>query len=270
MRPQRPQAAIASVLPAVPREVPPPVHPRPERSRVVVRPATPDDMDFTSRTHLKHLPYGLFPQLGPAFLRRWHATFLGTPEGIALVAVRTGGEAERTVGFLVGSLDQVALTHHVLLHHRVRLGAAGAWSLLVRPRVALHFLRTRAATYARRLMRSPALRKGQDGPPGAERPDGDLAPVAVLTALAITPEERGSGAGAALVAAFVDQARAAGVVEAWLTTLAGEGGAGGFYEALGWRRREVHPTRDGVLMATYRADLTSLALGGYCPGAPGA
>lgn len=231
------------------------MRPRPERCGVRVRPATPADIEHTARLHRQHLPHGLFPLLGQAFMGRWHATFLDAPGGIVLVAVRTVGDSEHLVGFLVGSVDQVKLVDHVLRHHRWRLGASGAWSLLARPRLALHFLRTRAPAYARRLTRRPVAGHRSGVPPEAEpqtrQPGGRADAIAVVTALVVVPEARGARVGAALVAGFLDRARAAGAPEARLTTLAGADGAGRFYEGLGWRRRDVHPTRDGVLVATY-------------------
>lgn len=231
----------------------------PEWSEVVVRRATPADVDFTARTHRQHLPHGLFPLLGDAFMRRWHATYLDAPHGVALVAVRADSTGNHRLGFLVGAVDQVAHVDHVVRHHRLHLGAVGALSLLVRPRLALHFLRTRAPSYLRRLTGRPAP-TGPTGPAASARPthgdsgtgrDGRGDPVAVITAVVVTPDGRGAGVGAALVAGFVARARAAGTREAQLTTLAGTDGAGSFYEALGWRRGDVHPTRDGALMATY-------------------
>ncbi|MGJ7440353.1 GNAT family N-acetyltransferase [Aquipuribacter sp. MA13-6] len=226
----------------------------PERSEVVVRPATPADVEFTARSHRHHLPHGLFPLLGEPFMRRWHATFLDAPHGVALVAVQAGTTGERRVGFLVGAVDQVAHVQHVVHRHRWRLGIVGALSLLIRPRLALHFLQTRAPSYLRRLTGRPAVPASQEhlhGDSGTRRTGGRPDPIAVITAVAVTPDGRGAGVGAALVAAFVARAHAARTPQAQLATLAGTDGAGPFYEALGWQRGDVHPTRDGALMATY-------------------
>lgn len=228
---------------------------RPDRSGLLVRPATRSDIEFTARTHSHQLPHGLFPLLGQPFMRRWHQTFLLAPQGVALVAVRTDREGERLAGFLVGAVDQVGLVQHVVQHHRLQLGAVGVWSLLLRPRLGLHFLRTRAPAYVRRLAGRPAAPDARGDSSDARldgRPPGDrCAPVAVITAVVVTPDARGVGAGAELVAEFVARARIVGAPEAQLTTLDGPEGAGPFYEALGWKRQGVHPTRDGVLMATY-------------------
>lgn len=232
---------------------------RTERSSVVVRPATPADLDFTARTHREHLPHGLFPLLGPAFMKRWHRTFVSAPDGVALVAVSPGETGEDLVGFIVGATDQAALVEHVLRDDKVQLGVVGAGSLLLRPRLALHFVRTRGRAYARRLLGRARPAPTPDGSPGDHDPTsprrGRPPPVAVVTALVVVPEARGSGAGAALVTELVALAATAGTAEARLTTLAGADGAGSFYEALGWQRQGAHATRDGVLVETYSLDL---------------
>ncbi len=234
---------------------------RPEKTEVVIRLATPADIDFTARTHRQHLPHGLFPLLGQTFMKRWHTSFLGAPEGIALIAVHVGDDGERPLGFLVGAVDQVAHVHHVLGHHRFALGAAGVRSLLVRPRLALHFLRTRARAYARRLTSRPAPRHprgdSREVRPQTPRDGRGPDPVAVVTALVVIPQAQGAGVGAALLAQFVERARTGPAPQAHLTTLDGADGAGSFYEGLGWQRRNVHPTRDGMLMATYCLHLSA-------------
>lgn len=229
---------------------------QPIRPRVAVRPATPQDMTFTARAHCQFLPHGLFPLLGEGFVRRWHATFLTAPHGVALVAERTEGTTTSLVGFLVGSVDQVSLVEEVIQRHRWRLGVAGVRALLMRPGVLRHFLSTRGPAYWRRLTHRTPVRPRSTGPgsspaEGADQGGGDPA-VAVVTALVVRPFDRGLGAGEALVTAFVARARVAGVPEAQLTTVAGAQGAGPFYRACGWQYVGEHVTRDGRLMATYR------------------
>ncbi|WP_380168979.1 GNAT family N-acetyltransferase [Jannaschia sp. R86511] len=200
--------------------------------------------------------------MGQPFLRQWHGTFLQAPQAVALVAVDVGPVdpvKERVVGFLLGSVDQVALVDHVIRHHRLRLGVVGAWSLLVRPGLGQHFVRTRALAYARRLTgrpSSPAERQdSSDIDPGAPRPVRRRDPVAVITALVVAPDARQAGVREALMAAFVERATAAGVAEAHLTTPVGPEGAGPFVEPLGWRRAGTHTTRDGLPVVTYRLPL---------------
>jgi ribosomal protein S18 acetylase RimI-like enzyme len=227
-----------------------------------IRAATVADLPVTADLHARLLPHGLFPLLGAAFMRRWHATFLAgapvgaasgrdkpTTYGVVLVAEKPDGEI---VGFLVGTTDQAGYVSSVLEHHRRALTLAGARAMLVRPHVALHFLRTRSGRYARRLLRTGAARHrhGDDG-----RHGGTHARVAVVTAVAVTDAARGTGVGARLVADFLTAARAAGAPAAELVTKAGDEGASAFYARLGWTEADVHRDRDGDLVRRFRTDL---------------
>ncbi|SDR05083.1 Acetyltransferase (GNAT) family protein [Arthrobacter crystallopoietes] len=223
--------------------------------RVVIRPATGDDLALTASLQCAFLPHGLFPRLGEKFVRRWHATYLNAPHGTALMAELVAPDGNRQpVGFLVGATDQVRHVDDVLGRHRIRLGTAGAGALALRPRLAAHFLRTRAGAYLRRLLKRPPQRV----PAGAVRPSAAAsgAPAqprtAVITAVAVIPEARGSGAGKELVTHFLTQARAKGAVRAELAVIAGTGSAEGFYARLGWSVVEEHLSKDGSLTRTYR------------------
>ncbi len=88
--------------------------------------------------------------------------------------------------------------------------------------------------------------------------------VAVLTHVAVDPSTRGRGVGAALIRAFEEAARQGPALEARLVTLAGERGASGFFQRLGWRHTDDRRNRDGDLIREY-----SLALAGE-DGTPGA
>lgn len=219
---------------------------------VVVRPVTLTDLAATAAWHCRHLPHGLFPLLGQRFVRRWHATFIGADHGIALLAELPGTGTAVPVGFLVGSTHQVRHVEDVIAQHRLRLGLAGLGALLLRPRVLLMFVRTRARSYLRRLLglgraRTP-VQELQPAPRRARQ-------VAVVTAVVVDPSARGARIGQALLEAFVARSVEAGAPQAELVTKAGPDGAGRFYERLGWERVEEHPTRDGIVMRTYRLGL---------------
>lgn len=230
-----------------------------------VRPATHHDLSATAVAHARLLPHGLFPRLGPRYMQRWHATFLDSPHGVALVAHDPSGSSrdQPVVGFLVGSTHQIRHVDGVVARHRGALASAGALALLRRPLLLVHFVRTRSRTYARRLLgrrrphRSPA-------PSTASRTANSVGAhseqVAVITAVAVEPDQRGSGTGSQLVAAFLDLARAAGAPVAELVTFTEAGGASAFYERLGWVAVREHITRDGEVVRTFRYDLTSNGL----------
>lgn len=229
-------------------------------SRLIVRDAVPSDLGYTALQHEELLPHGLFPHLGHTFLRRWHATFLDSPYGIALVAEQLEETGPVPVGFLIGSTDQVRLVHDVIARHRLSLVVAGCSALLRRPRLAVHFARTRAKPYLRRLTgtsRRPAVRPDAAAGAPSRRDDRTPARIAVITAVTVDASCRSNGAGRALVDRFVLRAALSGADDARLTTVSGAGGAGGFYEKLGWQFVEQHPTRDGLTVSTYRITPTT-------------
>nr|WP_245689075.1 GNAT family N-acetyltransferase [Thermoleophilum album] len=166
-------------------------------------------------------------------MRAYYRTFLDSPHAVA-IKTDVGGQA---VGFLVGATRARAHRRWTLRHRGATLALLAAAGLVGHPRVAVRFVRTRLARYLRTWRRH---RVNESAQRSVVAPDP-----AVLTHVAVVPGARGSGAGQQLVEAFTDHARRAGADRALLTTLAGEGGAGGFYERLGWRKSGVHTTADG-------------------------
>ena len=88
------------------------------------------DIKQTALLQISYLPTGLFPKLGPGFVRRWHRTFIDSPTGVALVVRDTD---ESVVAYLLGTTDQHAYVHHVLAKDRLALAWRGAAGLLLRP-----------------------------------------------------------------------------------------------------------------------------------------
>ncbi|NKX49295.1 GNAT family N-acetyltransferase [Arthrobacter deserti] len=235
----------------------------PRRSTVAVRPATAADLARTASWQAAFLPYGLFPKLGGRFVRRWHATFLDSPFGVALVAGQEGPGGRVPVGFLVGSTDQEAHVDEVIRRHRASLAAAGLAALLLRPRLCAHFLRTRGKAYFRRLLTHPDAAARRGSPGDATRVPGaaGLAGTAVVTAVAVVPEARSCGAGRDLLGFFLAQSQAAGAGRAELAVMAGPGSAEAFYDRLGWVPVDEHLSRDGSRVLTYRYTLEAAAAG---------
>jgi len=207
-----------------------------------VRPLCGDDLAVAAGLHRRYLPHGLFPSLGERFLQRYLTTFLDTPTAVALAI---DGE-EGAFGFLCGTLDRSAHREHVLRNHGLALLRGGLVALVLHPPAALRFLRTRAARYSAALVRF--ARRGH-----ATAPASNVASAgpAVLAHLVVAPSGRSGGAGAALVRAFEATARERGLERAELLTLPGDAGAGGFYERLGWRARDLCRDRDGVTWVRY-------------------
>lgn len=216
---------------------------------VPVRAANAGDLGFAAMLHEAALPHGFFARLGEGFLRGYYRTFLESPHAVALVAVMD----DRRAGVLVGTVRNRAHYRWLRRHAGRRLALAGAAALLLRPRVALAFVRHRAARYLRawRLL-APSPR----AEPGTYH---DARDVAVLTHLSVLPEARRAGVGRALVDAFVAAAAAAGSPEARLVTLAGEEGAAHFYSRLGWSHCGDGHLADGQGISSFRLDLDDRA-----------
>jgi ribosomal protein S18 acetylase RimI-like enzyme len=206
---------------------------------VAVRPLAVADLAVAARLHAALLPHGFFALLGLRYLRAYYGTFLASPHAIGLVAELEG----RPAGILVGTSRNAAHYRWVIRHRGLRLACLGASAMLVRPTVAVRFLRTRLRRYGRRVVLTVlarACRGGNSAPTDAAPED-----TAVLTHVMVADQARGRGAGAALVDRFVAAAKAAGARTATLVTLAGGDGAGSFYKQLGWEHLEDRHGRDG-------------------------
>jgi ribosomal protein S18 acetylase RimI-like enzyme len=215
---------------------------RPGSTRV--RPAEPGDLDFCTALHSEALPHGFFAELGYGFLRAYLATFVSSPHAAAFVATVDG----TPVGMVVGIIRPLAHRRWVLKHRGLRLAAVGGAALVVRPRLALRFIRTRLVRYSRALRRERSTRVV-----ARERHS------AVLSHVAVAPGAEGAGLGGRLVDAFVDAARAAGAERVVLATLAGKAGAAGFYRKLGWCESEPAQDFDGQSIVLFSLSLRSAA-----------
>lgn len=207
-------------------------------AKVKVRDFASGDLPAAAQLHAVELSAGFFAQLGPGFLRVYLSTFLDTPGAVALAAERVDGGF---AGFLVGS---TAAGHNraALRLHGGRLLPAALRAIVLRPRLLVHFLRTRAFRYVRGVAGVLRRRRPASGPAASTgRP-------AVLLHVAVNPDDRGRGVGAALVQAFVDAARAAGCARAVLVAF---GGDKDFYLRQGWQRLASREDDDGRLVVTY-------------------
>lgn len=200
--------------------------------------------DWVAAFHVATLPHGLFPRMGRRFVARWHRAHMDSPHGVGHVAVRDGAP----VGFALGSTDRAAHVAWILAHRRGALLRAGVPALVLRPRLAASFLRTRAGAYARRLLR-PAAR-----PPASSQQPAATDPVAVLEAVAVLPEARTQGIGSRLVDLVLSDAARAGATRVELVTKQGGSGAAGFYVRGAWEEVGRHQDRDGDGVLRFRID----------------
>ncbi|MFZ5870658.1 MAG: GNAT family N-acetyltransferase [Actinomycetota bacterium] len=206
---------------------------------VTCRPLAPLDVATTARLHIALLGEGLFPRLGPAFVRRWHLTFVDNPHASAHVVTNADGDV---LAFILATTDQAAYVGETLRSAKWPLALRGAWGLARRPGLALGFLRTRLRRYARRIVSS--------GPSTTASSGAVEGPVAVVHAIVTTHAARGRGLGRELMARFEADVAAAGVTRMELLTDEG-GGAVEFYRRLGWTAREVRTNRDGRRMVLF-------------------
>lgn len=211
-----------------------------------VRPMTEGDLPFVVALHERYFPQGFFAKLGPGFLAEYYRGFLATPTAVALVAEDDG----RPLGYLAGLLHPQAHRRHLLRQRGVRLAVRGGLALARRPRLAVYFLRTRAGLYARKLLRARAQPAtavtARPDPDSAASPEPDLA---VLSHVAVLPDQQGRGVGSRLVDEFERRAQHAGCRRAQLVTSSARAGA--YYRHRGWHVRNEHETHDGVRVTTY-------------------
>lgn len=218
-----------------------------------VRHLTRADLPAAAALHAAELAEGFLAQLGPAFLRRYLATFLSTPGAVALGVHDQDGTL---AGFVVGSTRRGHNQAALRLHARSLLPSAVA-GLARHPWLAMPFLRTRGRRYLRAglgLLRRPAPAAGPTSSGPTSRgvtSSGPTADLAVLLHVAVAPAQRGRGTGGALVRAFADAAREAGSRRVLLVAF----GEKDFYLRLGWT--QVAARRDGAdrLVVTYGLDL---------------
>lgn len=213
------------------------------RTSTGVRAARPADLPVTARLHVDSLPIGLFPDLGPRFVARWHQAHIESAHGVALVAYETTPQGEWITGFLVGSTHRAAFRHELLTRHRRGLLVHGLVALLARPPLLARFLRTRLPAYLRRLggHRSPTA--------------GSTPRVGDLTAIAVDRSARRGGTGHALSGAYLSACVLDGTRRAELVTDVNAAGTADFYARAGWFRVRTETTRDGRRLLRFAIDL---------------
>ena len=197
------------------------------------------DLTFVTGLHQASFREGFFVRLGARFLRRYYRTFLDGPLSTALICENDGV----VCGYLVGVIDPPEHRRLLMQHHGLSLAVNAFATLIWRPGLAVHFLRTRARRYLRALARQPRATAASAS---------ESRRIAVLTYVAVDPSARGRGIGNALVGRFLDEAAAAGRSEACLVTRAGPQGAGAFYAARGWVRVGHSRRADGQPLEHYR------------------
>lgn len=200
-----------------------------------------DDLPFVVSQHMYHFPDGFFARLGSAFLAEYYRAFLTGAAARTMVAEVDG----QPTGYLVGVTDPPAHREHVIRRHGRALVVEATLAMLRHPSLAVCFVRTRAALYARKLLR----RQPGGAPPPAAPPAS--AATAVLTHVAIAPSAQSRGIGSELIRRFDEEVAAAGCERLTLVTASGDHGAGPYYRRRGWEALGERRTPDGLRLTTY-------------------
>ncbi|WP_246062485.1 GNAT family N-acetyltransferase [Haloactinospora alba] len=220
--------------------------PATEAEPLLVRVMELTDLPTAVAMHKTQLPTGFFVELGERFLSRYYRTFLTSPAAVALVA-DVGGE---TAGYLVGCTDESAHRRHVLQLERWNLTMIGVSSLLARPALTAHFVRTRAQRYLRQLRHAGAAPSPDPAPTETSVRTG------MLNHIAVDTQYRGAGIGATLVRSFVEIARTHGTGRLQLYTARDKEKTQRFYERLGWTGHEPLTDVDGRQWVPFSLELS--------------
>ncbi len=181
---------------------------------------TVDDVPAVVGWHLQAFPAGFYARLGEGFMRRWMRAHMLRPASVSLVAHDAD---DCLVGYLLGTTDDAVYGTGPLVLS-ADLASRGAAALLARPRLWGDFVRVRARSYAGRALRSLKARRAAGGESG----EGELIYICVES------RYRQRGGGAALLDAFVGEARRSGTQRLHLVTEEDNATARRFYDRRGW------------------------------------
>lgn len=190
-----------------------------------------DDVPAVTAVHLASFPRFFLSSLGPRFLRELYAGIVADPASFILVTRADGG----MVGFVAGTVDSRGLYYRLIRCRLFSFAWAAAPSVAQRPVIAFRILRALAKPMESR---------------------GDAEKGALLMSIAVSPGCAGRGVGAALVAAFAEEARRRGSRAIWLTTDAvGNDRVNAFYRRCGFAPRRTFATPEGRTMVEYALEL---------------
>ncbi|HEX4490203.1 MAG TPA: GNAT family N-acetyltransferase [Acidimicrobiia bacterium] len=190
-----------------------------------VRVGTAADAPLAARLHVSEISEGFLPTLGQPFLETLYRRIVRSPRSFLLIAER---DLEQ-IGFVAGTEDVRALYTEFLWHD----GFSAARAAL--PRVVRS---------SRRVLET--LRYGVGGHSGAEKANASDASAAELLAIAVAPDERGHGAGHALVDAFTGELSVRRVPRARVVVGADNAPAIALYQRSGFNPTETIEVHRGT------------------------
>lgn len=177
---------------------------------VQIVPLAGEHIDEVIRIHMAGMGYTLNSRLGLDHMRFLYQTIAGDPDGYAGVAL----EGERPAGVVTGVLDSAKFTTSLLRKMPTSRIAATALRLLLKPALLWEWRKAQVIA--------------------APVSVGSAEVGAVLTAIVVDPHTQGKGIGRALVGAFEEFLRTAGVLAYRLDTQIKNERAIRFYQELGF------------------------------------
>lgn len=196
-------------------------------SAVTIRRMRGDDVRSVVEVHLTSFPGFFLSVLGPSFLRMYYAGVVESHDGIAFCAVE--GD-QRTVGFIVGTINPHGFYSRLLQRSWWRFGLAALIPTLRQPGIVPRLMRA--------VLYPGSMPTGRD--------------VAGIYSIAVSPEIQGSGLGKQLISVFQSEAKDCGCAHAMLTTDADDNIAtNAFYLRQGFNLKREVTTPEGRVMNEY-------------------
>ncbi len=197
----------------------------------VIRFMVNSDVVSVVNLHVRAFPGFFLSFLGPRFLKEFYRSFVFDSNGVALVAEESG--TGRILGVVAGPVVPGGYFRRLLIRRWWAFCLASVGAVLCNPLITP------------RLFRALFYR----GEPPMDKPR------ALLSSIAVAPEEQKRGIGQMLVKVWVDEVRKHGAAGCYLTTDAENNDAiNGFYEGCGWKQLETFKTPEGRRMNRYVLD----------------
>lgn len=193
----------------------------------MIRNMVSENISQVVSVHLKSFPGFFLSFLGDRFLSLYYNGVVEAPEGIALVYMN---EAGAPAGFVAGTSNPSGFYSRLLKRYWLKFSFASLGAICRKPSVIGRIARG-------------VLHPGKN-PAGAD--------VAGLFSIGVMPELQSTGAGKALVRAFLDEAQKRGCKKVFLTTDAdGNEAVNSFYQKLGFAVERQYNTPEGRKMNEY-------------------
>jgi GNAT superfamily N-acetyltransferase len=220
-------------------------------TEVVVREILMDELDIVAKMHSAVLADEFIARFGHRFLRRYYRAFSESPYAVALVAVHHGTGS--ILGALLGTLNPSEHYRYLTRRHGVHLASIVVLRSLIHFNLARDLVQTRAKRYTQGVMRS--LVRKRDMQTG--RDTSVALKVCDLTHLFVNRSSQSQGVGTLLTQVYITMVKNAGVDCIDLVTAPVEhGGAGPFYEKLGWDLRRIQVSQSEEKFLLYRLTLS--------------